>query len=127
MAPRRHRQADRAQLSSWCAIDGYCRCHPLPPRRASPPSNWPRQALDQDKLAGVRRADDGESLERQLLNEPLGPKGLDLELVERLDRESSPRSRSRWLGLLARLIDSVLKMDLLLRGKVLVATRLLPT
>ena len=109
----------RGELFLPYAIDGYL-AHATLYRRVGKSAEQLAApgALDKDKLAAFGRAHHGEPLYLQFVDQPLGPKAY-RKWRKRPDREKfTPSSRFATVGLLARLIDSVLKMTLLLRGKV---------
>ena len=110
---------NRGELFLPCAIDGYL-AHAALYRRVGKSAEQLAApgALDTDKLAAFGRAHHGESLYLQFVDQPLGPRAY-RKWRKRPDREKfTPSSRFAAVGLLARLIDSVLRMTLLLRGKV---------
>ena len=109
----------RGELFLPCAIDGYLAGAALYRRVGKSAEQLAAPgALDQDKLAAFGLAHYGESLYLQFVDQPLGPRAY-RKWRKRPDREKfTPSSRFAAVGLLARLIDSVLKMTLLLRGKV---------
>jgi hypothetical protein len=110
---------NRGELFLPCAIDGYL-AHAALYRRVgkSVEQLAAPGALDPDKLAAFGRAHHGEALYLQFVDQPLGPRAY-RKWRKRPDREKfTPSSRFVAVGLAARLIDSVLRMTLLLRGKV---------
>ena len=110
---------NRGELFLPCAIDGYL-AHASLYRRVgkSVEQLAAAGALDPDKLAAYGRVHHGESLYLQFVDHPLGPRAY-RRWRKRLDREKfKPSSRFAAVGLAARLIDSVLRTTLLLRGKV---------
>ncbi len=109
----------RGELFLPCAIDGYL-AHAALYRRVGKSTEQLAApgALDPDKLAAFGRAHHGEQLYLQFVDHPLGPRAY-RRWRKRPDREKfTPSSRFAAVGMLARLIDSIMRMTLLLRGKV---------
>jgi hypothetical protein len=110
---------NRGELFLPCAIDGYL-AHAALYRRVGKSAEQLAApgALDKEKLAAFGRAHHGEPLYLQFVDQPLSRREY-RRWRKRPDRDKfTPSSRFAVVGLLARLVDSVLRMTLLLRGKV---------